>query len=423
MIKITFIWTLAFLFLLNFSFASHGGYIHDNANLFLDVSELEDIASQINTYNNHGSRVVVYTVNNDRDLYDLYQNGFANNNLEDSPYFPNLNVFVLYKEGLEYPILRFSKNCGLDKDEISYVFLNEYVEAEYLPLNSEMFTSITDPDEGELYTLGVTSLLSQRKYQEAFSVVLRFLEGQIKDKIDRSVTNDKYKYCPVVERIILDELKTADLPDSLELHPDIIQRLKQIKPVVQDATRSYPSVPFELEMAKIAKESAGIRTSISSVGAYGYSQLLPCTAKDLGLVKKPACIEWYFSSSRTNVCGYKQCKKQGLVLQEDLNNIFDAKKNIFAGTKYLSRLINKCISDFSRYGAGVSDKYEVVRCALASYNAGPWTVTKAIAAADSTSFGEYSQKFSKRTKRETIPYVEEVIGYMRYLEENPDVLA
>lgn len=417
------IWIFAMLFLLEGSFASHGGFIHDNAKLFSDVTELESILQQGNSYNNYGAKVIVYTSNNDQDLYDLYQNGFANNNLEESLYSPNLNVLVLYKEGLEYPILRFSKNCGLDKDELNFIFSNEYIEEEYLPENSQMFMTVNDPDGGVLYTLGITQLLADNKYQEAFDIVLRFLEGQLREKIDRSIRDDRYKYCPIVAGVSLREASLENLPDSLEVHADIINRLRTIKLTVQDAVKSYSNVPFELEMAKIAKESAGIRTSISFVGAYGYSQLLPCTAKELGLVKKPVCIEWYLNSPRTNPCGFKQCKKQGLVLQEDLNNIFDARKNIFAGTKYLSRQINKCVLEFNRRGLENPEKYEIVRCALASYNAGPWTVTKAISSADSTSFYDYSQKFSKRTKKETIPYVEEVLGYWRYLEENPRVLS
>jgi tetratricopeptide (TPR) repeat protein len=94
--------------------------------------------------------------------------------------------------------------------------------------------------------------------------------------------------------------------------------------------------------------------------------------------------------------------------------VLDARKNILAGTKYLDSRLLRC--------QFISDKYDRIRCAVASYNAGYTHVRRAIAKADSTQFVDYYNKLPN--PKITGPYVDRIIGYMVWLEQNPnDVTA
>jgi soluble lytic murein transglycosylase-like protein len=99
-----------------------------------------------------------------------------------------------------------------------------------------------------------------------------------------------------------------------------------IKQNVQRAAAKY-NLPPELITAVIRAESNFKVSAVSSAGAQGLMQLMPATAKELG-VKNP----------------------------------FDIEQNIDGGTKYLRKMLD-------RFGGSV-------RKALAAYNAGPGTVTK-----------------------------------------------
>jgi soluble lytic murein transglycosylase-like protein len=99
-----------------------------------------------------------------------------------------------------------------------------------------------------------------------------------------------------------------------------------IKDTVQKAAAKYNLTP-ELITAVIRAESNFEVSAVSSAGARGLMQLMPATAKELG-VKNP----------------------------------FDIEENIDGGTKYLRKMLD-------RFGGSV-------RKALAAYNAGPGTVLK-----------------------------------------------
>ena len=99
-----------------------------------------------------------------------------------------------------------------------------------------------------------------------------------------------------------------------------------IKQTVQKAAAKY-NLPPELITAVIRAESNFEVGAASSAGAQGLMQLMPATAKELG-VKNP----------------------------------FDIEQNIDGGTKYLRKMLD-------RFGGSV-------RKALAAYNAGPGTVMK-----------------------------------------------
>jgi soluble lytic murein transglycosylase-like protein len=99
-----------------------------------------------------------------------------------------------------------------------------------------------------------------------------------------------------------------------------------IKQTIQKAGAKY-NLPPELITAVIKAESNFEVSAVSSAGAQGLMQLMPATAKELG-VKNP----------------------------------FDIEQNIDGGTKYLRKMLD-------RFGGSV-------RKALAAYNAGPGTVVK-----------------------------------------------
>ena len=95
---------------------------------------------------------------------------------------------------------------------------------------------------------------------------------------------------------------------------------------IQKAAAKY-NLPPELITAVIRAESNFKVSAVSSAGAQGLMQLMPATAKELGV-----------------------------------KNSFDIEQNIDGGTKYLRKMMD-------RFGGSV-------RKALAAYNAGPGTVMK-----------------------------------------------
>lgn len=95
---------------------------------------------------------------------------------------------------------------------------------------------------------------------------------------------------------------------------------------VQDAARTHGVDP-RLVAAVARRESAWNANAVSNAGACGIMQLMPDTAKYLGVT-----------------------------------NIFDARENIFAGTRYLRTLLDTFDGDLD--------------LALAAYNAGPGAVEK-----------------------------------------------
>ncbi|MGB9637879.1 MAG: lytic transglycosylase domain-containing protein [bacterium] len=100
---------------------------------------------------------------------------------------------------------------------------------------------------------------------------------------------------------------------------------KEIMDAVEEASRKY-GVDKELILAIIKQESNFDPKAVSYVGACGLMQLMPETAKELGVTDP-----------------------------------FDIKQNIMGGTKYIRQLL---------------DQFKDIKLAIAAYNAGPGNVMK-----------------------------------------------
>jgi len=101
---------------------------------------------------------------------------------------------------------------------------------------------------------------------------------------------------------------------------------KHLTPVIQEAARKHGVDP-RLVAAVMRRESAWNDRAVSQVGACGLMQLMPATAKFLGV-----------------------------------EDIFDVRENVFGGTRYLRTLLDTFNGDLD--------------LTLAAYNAGPGAVQK-----------------------------------------------
>lgn len=118
---------------------------------------------------------------------------------------------------------------------------------------------------------------------------------------------------------ILEQTSSIATPIEANLSTDL-------NAIIQEAADTY-QVDEKLIRSVIKMESNFNQHAVSHAGAQGYMQLMPQTARGLGVT-----------------------------------NSFDARQNIFGGTKYLNQMLN-------RYDGNTT-------LALAAYNAGPGNVDK-----------------------------------------------
>jgi Rod binding domain-containing protein len=124
------------------------------------------------------------------------------------------------------------------------------------------------------------------------------------------------------------DIKTEDNTAYSKVEPSrsSLERLKNYEDIIKEAAEEY-GVPENIIKSVILTESAANPRAISKCKAKGLMQLMDGTAKDMGV-----------------------------------RNVWDARENIFGGTKYLSLMLRQYNGD--------------LKLALAAYNAGPGNVDK-----------------------------------------------
>lgn len=127
--------------------------------------------------------------------------------------------------------------------------------------------------------------------------------------------------------------------------------VKSSKSTVEYLSRKY-KVEIPLILAFVKTESSFNPKAVSWVGAAGLTQLMPATARELGL----------------KVPKYRDRKKPKVDSQVDER--FDPRKNLEAGVKYLSQMLKRYDGNYV--------------LAVAAYNAGPGNVKKNVPLIDET---------------------------------------
>lgn len=130
-----------------------------------------------------------------------------------------------------------------------------------------------------------------------------------------------------VSTLIDSARKTKKLPVSLlsSSKPNIKLANSELQPIIQEAAKKY-NLPSTLLLSVIKQESNFNINAVSPSGARGLMQLMPATARSLGV-----------------------------------ENIDDPQENIMGGAKYLRKML---------------DQFGSLDLALAAYNAGPGNVNK-----------------------------------------------
>ncbi|MDP2907484.1 MAG: transglycosylase SLT domain-containing protein [Nanoarchaeota archaeon] len=164
--------------------------------------------------------------------------------------------------------------------------------------------------------------------------------------------------------------------------------------IVYAAAKTY-DIDIFLIVAMIERESAWNHKILSGSGAVGLMQLMPYTAKDLGLNKegpnyKCRKVSGYTicdcNSKETGLCDFKNDER------------FDPNKNVNAGVKYITDIIKQLDKNKK-----VDPTFENI---VASYNAGPNAVIK---------YGGYKGIPLSFADGQPIKYVKAICGFYEKL--------
>jgi soluble lytic murein transglycosylase-like protein len=139
--------------------------------------------------------------------------------------------------------------------------------------------------------------------------------------------NDMQRKMDVFDQMFASQTNVLKIQPSIDSSPNVSSQktTDEYQSIIEQASVKY-NVPVDLIKAVISAESDYNPNSVSKSGASGLMQLMPGTAKGLGVV-----------------------------------NTFDPRQNIDGGTHYLKSML---------------DQFKDTKLALAAYNAGPNAVIK-----------------------------------------------
>ena len=173
-------------------------------------------------------------------------------------------------------------------------------------------------------------VISKSRFRPQSASATVELKNMVSNRFSRSPIPPRIKKAPVKNHFICSQdskkMDMVEKSDKIAKQPPPLTDRQIIANNVEKAAVKY-NLPPQLINAVIRAESNFQVRAVSSAGAQGLMQLMPATAKELGV-----------------------------------ENSFDIEQNIDGGARYLRKMLD-------RFGGNV-------RKALAAYNAGPGTVIK-----------------------------------------------
>lgn len=130
--------------------------------------------------------------------------------------------------------------------------------------------------------------------------------------------------------------------------------------IIEKCAAKY-GIPADRIRAHMKVESGGNPSIRGTSGEYGLMQLMPCTAKGLGIASNPICVKCRDDAPSCNACS-RDCKVSGFVPgSQDEKNAWDPEKNICAGALLLKQLYErfhdwKCVAIGYNAGAGTASR-------------------------------------------------------------------
>ncbi len=169
-----------------------------------------------------------------------------------------------------------------------------------------------------IFNMEISKYISEK---QGLGIAEKIYEKVVGEKMDPSLFPTKIKPNAVVPINFKNNSSDVLKPNSRSMN-----RLRKYESIIKDAANTF-GISDSLIKSVIMTESAARSDAVSKAKAKGLMQLMDSTAMDLGV-----------------------------------NDVFDARENIFGGTKYLSSLMDEFDNDLD--------------LALAAYNAGPQNVKK-----------------------------------------------